>query len=88
MRNPELQKWVYTLLERPVGASLFYYHALFGLALLLAIGLSVVQTTEGDELTMMVVLFINMLMVVLIVVTHFPILNLILTSACFLNFLC
>ena len=48
MRNPELQKWVYTLLERPVGASLFYYHALFGLALLLAIGLSVVQTTDGD----------------------------------------
>ena len=49
MRNPELQKWVYTLLERPVGASLFYYHALFGLALLLAIGLSVVQTTDGDD---------------------------------------
>ena len=49
MRNPELQKWVYTLLERPVGASLFYYHALFGLALLLAIGLSVVQTTNGDD---------------------------------------
>ena len=49
MRNPELQKWVYTLLERPVGASLFYYHALFGSALLLAIGLSVFQTTNGDD---------------------------------------
>ena len=64
MRNPELQKWVYTLLERPVGASLFYYHALFGLALLLAIGLSVVQTTDGDEMIMMT---ITMLMVVLMV---------------------
>ena len=64
MRNPELQKWVYTLLERPVGASLFYYHALFGLAILLAIGLSVVQTTDGDEMIMMT---ITMLMVVLMV---------------------
>ena len=41
---PELQVWVYTLLERPAGSNLSY-HAIFAAAFLLAISLSVVQST-------------------------------------------
>ena len=45
MENVEFQVRVYTLLERPTGPDLLFYHALFALAFLVPIGLSVLQTT-------------------------------------------
>ena len=45
MEKAEFQVRVYTLLERPAGSDLLYYHAIFALALLVPIIVSVLQTT-------------------------------------------